>query len=397
MADDPENKGTSLEEAVAEAPSSLDEVKDAIGAEGTIASIRSRISKMRADGEGDAATLVEDEPASPGEEKTPEEKEAEEKAALEAKEKAEKEKGGKKKAKGEEKEFKPKYKDHEAAEKGALEATQLATTKAEEAKAAKEALAEREAEVVDLKKKLEAAQPEKTPEQKAEEVKATREERKAQIAGVIKTATRKAIVAIDDIDQTKTREEQQELATAAWTEALTDALLEAGVSAASLSKAEVEKIYEEKIKASKAEEDAAKAEARKQKVVEDNAHILEEAEKLAAGFGLDMTKGSADYRLFHSLKADLANQKFMEAEEAPPLKDQVEWVYNEVVKLKGGVAATSAEEKEKQRKIQERQSILARGLNKPPDKEETLDKPVSIAEIRRGVTQQARDRQRAGR
>src|SRR5271157_3076206 len=106
MADDPGKEALSLEEAVAEAPTNLEEVKDAIGADGTIASMRSRIPKMRVDAE--SGILVEDKPAS--QEKTAEEKEAEEKAASEAKSK----KGEKKEEK---EEFKPEYKDHQAAEK----------------------------------------------------------------------------------------------------------------------------------------------------------------------------------------------------------------------------------------------------------------------------------------
>jgi len=211
---------------------------------------------------------------------------------------------------------------------------------------------------------------------------------------VAKAATAVALKVIDDIDQTLPREQQTDLAAAAWSEAIAEALLEAGISAASLTEAEVEKLLEKKLKANK---EAEQEEKKKQTKEEAEASMWSDVYKLAEGFGLDMAKGSADYRLFHSFAEDLAQQEFMKGETPPPLKDQVEWVYKEVIKVKGGVAQTSEEEKEKQRKIQERNSILTRGLTRNENKEEPLTEPVRIVDIRKQITESAREKQRAAR
>ena len=256
-------------------------------------------------------------------------------------------------------EFSPKHKTWEETEKSRVEAERemheaktLAATERAARETAEAKLAEKEAA--------------KTPEKPVEEVKPpSREEQKTRLRSVASVANQKALDKIDTLDSTDPDYRKQ--VAEAWAEANTEALMEAGVGG--VSQESINKMVTEQVQVTlKAEREATAAE----RVKEDERRKLSAEERtrqdaidLAKGAGLDMTPGSADYRLFFDIaEKDLSNQEFMKGTTAPELKTQVEWVVGEYRKLTGKLAQTVQEREEAARKHQDDNTVLGKGGTK---------------------------------
>ena len=371
-------------------PEKADLLADEIGEEGTLASIRARVTRIRRN------------PATDTDEEVPV-TEPEPSAEVKAKE-------GKGTDKGKEKEkpVGPRFKTRAEAEKAHAEAERKmheATTATKEAEAkatqATEARVAAEKEAADLKEKLEAALAAKPPEKKEESAKKgeTEEELDAQFEAVAKAANEEAITAIaaledpDTYDQDAVKSHNKKVA-AFWTRA--NAKIIKAAKQTSVSPEAVAKIVEQQLEAKEAAIKAAKAEDDKKtaadKAVEEDARTWASAFEMAGKSGLDVTEGSVERDLFEIIaKRDLAKQEFMKAETPPPLKEQVEWVVKQVNERLGKKIDQTDERRRKARKHQEANQPLIRGGDTKPPGEENLSEPVSLASIRQQVT----DRQRA--
>ena len=361
-----------------------------IGEEGTLASIRARVTKIR---RNPATDTDEEVPAV-----VPEVKAKEEAKAAPVQEDD--------KGKEKEKPAGPKFKTRAAAEAAHAEAERKmheATTDAAqktEALAAKDAaLALSKKEAAELKTKLEEAlkKPPEEAKPAEEEVKPpTKEERKAQLLEVSKTANAKAIEKIDTLDRSLPN--YKALVGEVWAEAYTETLLEANLGSP-LTQAEIDKMVAKSMKAQKEVQDAVKAEEDKKtaavKAEEANAALWTQAFELAGKSGLNVAEGSAERDLFEIIaKRDLPKQEFMKGETAPPLKDQVAWVVKEVNTRLGKKIAQTDEERRQAREHQERNQPLTRGgVTKPPG-EENLSEPVSLGTIRQQIVASQRARHR---
>ena len=388
MAEKEEGFVESIEGQVTPEKSAL--LANEIGEEGTLASIRARVTKIRRNPSTDTdeeVPVTEPEPS----------------AEFKAKE-------GKGTDKGKEKEklAGPRFKTRAEAEKAHAEAERRmheATTesaKKDEVLAAKDAaLALAQKEAADFKEKLEAALAAKPPEKKEEPAKKgeTEEEFDAQFEAVAEAANEEAINAIaaledpDTYDQEAVKAHNKKVA-AAWTRA--NAKIIKAAKQTSVSPEAVAKIVADQLAAKEEAAKAEKVEADKKmstdKAAEENARVWKEAIDLAGKSGLDMTEGTAERDLFDIIaNRDLAKQEFMKAETPPPLKEQVEWVVKQVNERLGKKIDQTDERRRKARKHQEEHQPLIRGGDTKPPGEENLSEPVSLASIRQQVT----DRQRA--
>jgi hypothetical protein len=255
-----------------------------------------------------------------------------------------------------------KYKTHEEAEAGAREHQAAFTKKSEEAAREKEARETAERERDELKQKLEEAS--KPPEKPAEETKpATREEQKTRLMSVSTPATKKALAKIKELDRTDEHYDDQ--VAAAWAEATTEALLEAGLGGG-VSQEAIDKMVAEKVKATyAAERDAdktAREEKRKKDDADEAARIEAKARELGTKVGLDLDDPeSADSIIWDRM----AKQIPQEVYDKNSLEAQVEWVAAEVRQRTGKVAQTAAEREEAARIAQNNNTVLGKGGVKP--------------------------------
>jgi hypothetical protein len=374
---------------MADKSESVTDLAAEIGEEGTLASIQSRVPKLRFDAESD--TLREQPPEK--EEKETEET-AEEKATREAAEK-----------KAQEEKPPQKYKNKAEAEKAALEATRKmteATTETAKEKTAREAAekeaADLKAEAADLRKKLEeanAAKPETEAEKKAKtdaEALSTAERRAA-----LKTATDTALDKIAALERPAAGDQEAEKAyrskvSDAWAEAFEAA----GIGGMKFSKTEMEKMVKETMKAEKEAQEAADKEKNKAAT---EADVNVKAAELATAGGLDMTEGSSDYNNFWFIaQGALQKQDFMKAEKIPALKEQVDWVVAKVKELKAAEVEKLEKERDKTRKTQTRNTPMTKGTTvktEPTDNNESSDRPAySMAELQANIREKAREKHR---
>lgn len=91
--------------------------------------------------------------------------------------------------------------------------------------------------------------------------------------------------------------------------------------------------------------------------------VRTDAEKLAATMGLDMTPGSADYRLFYSHVDELATNPEHEYREKP-FAEQVKWAATGVRQVLGKKIELTEAEKAAALKRQRQNAILERGITR---------------------------------
>jgi len=260
--------------------------------------------------------------------------------------------------------FQPKHATWEETEKARLEAEQ-------KMHAATEETARTRRELEELRQKgveKEAVQP---PEPPAGEVKvATREERKAQLVAVAKVANAKALAKINEIPEFDAEgnhnPQYAELAAEAWAEANAEALLEAGISSAGLSREEVAQLVKEQLQA---EEEAKrqKDEEDRQKQADINART--QAEELATDAGLNMEEGSADYRLFWNVAGEVPEELKAKPGASPEEKKkaftaQVQWAVDKVRGLKGEMVQNKPGADKQAQEVQRQNTVLERGSSR---------------------------------
>lgn len=240
-------------------------------------------------------------------------------------------------------EFKPKYKDHQEAEKGAREHQQKVTEATEQAKRDREAREAAERERDELRQRIaeqEAAKPPDPPAKTPEELEAEQE-------GRIEAALEE-IGELDEADP-----DYKKKVARAWRKA--------GVGGAGQPAAPDPKVLEEMIDARVAKRlqarDAEVVQQREQETVE---QVREKATSLAAKAGLDMEEDSTDEILFWRMAERLPKEM-----DGKPLQEQVDWVVTEVRKRIGRVVQMTDAEREKARKAQAENAVLERGNARP--------------------------------
>jgi hypothetical protein len=230
-------------------------------------------------------------------------------------------------------EFKPKYKSHQEAERGAREHQKKVTEATEQAKRDREAREATERELNELKQKLETA-----PEKPAEPVK-TSEELEAEQEGRIETALDE-ISQLDEFDP-----EYKKKVARAWRKA--------GVGGAGQPAIPIEEITQrvrEQLQAESAQVDP-------QDIRED---IRAQAAKMAGKSGLDMEEGSADSKLFWSQVPRMPKEL-----DGKPFEEQVQWAVNEAQEIKRQVLQSREKLDERGRKVQVENAVLERGAERP--------------------------------
>ena len=241
----------------------------------------------------------------------------------------------------------PRFKSQEEAEKAHLEAETRMHTATTEAADLKRQNAE-------LQKKLEVAERplEKPTEEKPVVKPPTEEERMAKIVEATKAANAVAVPKLraldpDDPDyEQKYADIQTEIAIAT-----AKALLEVGISTASLSREEVEQIYQEKLDAERKKGEATEA-----------ARIEVKAKDIAIKSGLDLSDPeSLDSIVWDRMKGQIPEEIYAKG----TLEAQVEWVTAEVRKRIGKAALTEAERQAAARIAQENNQPLGKGGQKP--------------------------------
>lgn len=284
-------------------------------------------------------------------EETPEEKVAREAAEVEAAAAA----------------AKPKFATLEEWEKGYKEAeTRMHTATGETAK-------EREAREV-AEKRAEAAET-KLAEKEAEIKRIADEAAKPKVLSEDEqdTVFENALSEIADLDRSDPDHKKQ--AAKIWRKAIAS-------SGDSRPLPDPEKIAEdaatrawEKIQAKQAEATAKTAEERDR---ENRERLNREASDFAKQAGLDMTPGSADYRLFWDIaNNDLGNQEFMKGDNLPPPVEQFKWVTGEAKRLLGKKVEQTEAERKAAAAAQKRNTVMGKGLNFTPSKETPKTKTLS--------------------
>ena len=131
----------------------------------------------------------------------------------------------------------------------------------------------------------------------------------------------------------------------------------------------------EKLQIKQTAESAKTAEARQR---ENQERINREANDFAKQAGLDMTPGSADYRLFWDIAHnDLHEQEFMKGDKLPPPDEQFKWVTGEAKRLKGQVVEQTEAERKLAAEAQKKNAIMGKGVNFTPSKETPRTKTLS--------------------
>jgi hypothetical protein len=108
---------------------------------------------------------------------------------------------------------------------------------------------------------------------------------------------------------------------------------------------------------------AADAKAAAEAEVNEAATVREKADKLATTMGLDMTPGSAEYRLFYSHVDELAANPEHEFY-AKPFEEQVKWATSGVRQILGKKIELTDAERAAARRTQNRNAVLERGVTR---------------------------------
>jgi len=246
-----------------------------------------------------------------------------------------------------------KYKSHEEAEKAYEEAQRKmheATTEASQLRESQEAL---QKEIEELKAKMEEEPPPPPPPPP------TAEERKAKLLAVAKSANQKALGRIAQLDRSD--DDYTEQVAEAWGEAHAEALMEAGISASSLSEDEIGKIVKRQYEAERESERKARADRAAKEQQEAGERLWQKAVTLAEDAGLNMQdRKSADYILFDSFSREIPDEYH-----GKPLQDQVGWVVGQVRSRVGQVVESSKQREALARRHQEDNAVLGRGSQTP--------------------------------
>jgi hypothetical protein len=257
-------------------------------------------------------------------------------------------------------EFKPKYKDHQAAEKGAKEHQALATRKAEEAKQDREARETAERERDELRAKLAEKETAVAPEKPVEPEKTSEEQEAAQEAKIEQALDE--IAQLDEFDP----DYKKKLAKA-WRKAGIGGSGQPAIPAGQALDAIIDKRVEERFQAKEAEKVAAA-----KKTEEGN--VRTRAGALAGKSGLNMEEGTADHKLFWATVGDMPKEF-----DDKPFEEQVQWTVNEVRRLKGEVVQSKAEMEARARKVQNDNAVLGRGADRP--QKPTAPEPYTLGSI----------------
>ena len=132
----------------------------------------------------------------------------------------------------------------------------------------------------------------------------------------------------------------------------------------------------EKLQAKQAAESAKTAEERQR---ESQERLDQQANDFAKQSGLNMTPGSADYRLFWDIAHnDLGEQEFMKGDSPPQLEEQFKWCADKAKAIRGQVVEQTDAERAAVLAAQKNNQVLGKGSN-PPPKEPV--KPRSLSEM----------------
>lgn len=255
-------------------------------------------------------------------------------------------------------EWKPKYKDHKAAEKGAKEAERMMHDATARAKAVESENQTIKGEIAELRGAIDALK--KAPEtKKAEEQAAEAPLTKKEAAAKVATALKK--MGELDVEDAEYHNKVAEL----W--------VEAGFGAKeTLDKSVVEDLVENRLRQAletqRAAEDAKRAEL----------SAVDYANKKATEIGLEMTPGSADHKLFWLISG--------QAPKDISFDEQIAYVAKEVRNLRG---PSSTELKTKAADAQKKNSVLGRGSSavdiSSKQQASNSGKPMSITEALKAV------------
>ena len=265
----------------------------------------------------------------------------------------------------------PRFKSQEEAEKAHAEAERrmtVATTEAADERKAREKL---ELELEELR--LQQTKPPEKKEEKPVVAAPTDDERMAKITEATKAANRAALPKLRalDPDDPDYEEKYSDLMTEI-NAATVKALLEVGISTASLTREEVEQIYQDKLDADRQKGEATEA-----------ARVETKAREIGVKLGLTLDDPeSADAIIWDRYKSKIPQEVF----DKNSLEAQVEWVAAAVRKVTGKAALTKAEKEEAARIAQENNQPLGRGGVKPktlPKKEQEGSLADDFADARK--------------
>ena len=246
---------------------------------------------------------------------------------------------------------KPKYASIEEAEKGATEATREMHTAKEEASRERKAREALEVETETTKKEL-------ADLKAAQEVQAAVAEA-AKSRPKLKEKYAEALKKIQDIPLSRDPETGDVVYPADYDDQVADAWAGTGVDPEAIAR-EAAKIAREELRQEQAAEGA---KTKEEKDAAARKEIRGDAEKMASGAGLDMTPGSADYRLFYTFVDELVDNPEHEYKEKP-FEEQIKWAAGEVRKSLGKKIELTDAEREAARKVQEKNAILQRGVSR---------------------------------
>jgi hypothetical protein len=304
--------------------------------EGSLASILEKAPHPVFTGHPAAAAEEEETPPGPGEEATPPEVTP----------------------KGEEKppeppeppEFKPKYKNQEEAERAHQEAERRmheATTQAAQEKEAREA-AERERD--GLKAKLAEKETTKPPEPPAKTQEELDAEREAKIEA-----------ALDEIEQLDTSApDYRKKVAKAWAKAGFGGGGQPAIPGSKELEEMVGRLVADRLQEREAADAAQRQKDEEDRQARENANLRTKAEDLATQAGLNMGKGTVDYRLFWDVAGEISDEV-----KAKPFAEQVNWTVGEVRRLKGEVVQTTDQARQRGQENQKNNSVLEKGANRP--------------------------------
>jgi hypothetical protein len=245
-----------------------------------------------------------------------------------------------------------KYKTLEEAEKAAREAaTRMheATTEASELRKAREAA---EAEAKAVRKELEelkAAQATRAAEEEAA---------KSRVNLQVKYAT--ALKKIREIKLERDEETGEVIYPPNYDEEVAAAWAETGVDPEQVAKTAAKLAREEL----RREQEALTAQTVEERKAEERKQIRVKVETIGTAEGLDMTQGSADWRIFQSFVDELADNPEHEYYNKP-LEDQVKWAANGVKSVLGRKIEMTDTERKAAAERQKKQTVLTRGITRP--------------------------------
>ena len=160
-----------------------------------------------------------------------------------------------------------------------------------------------------------------------------------------------------------------------WRKAISDAGLSRAPADPELTADEVANKAWTKFQAKQEAENVKTAEQRER---ENNERIHEQANEFAKKSGLDMTPGTAHYRLFWDIaNNDLAKQEFMKGEKPASLEEQFKWVTEEAKRLTGQVVQQTDAEREAAAAVQRNNRVLGKGVSFETPKEPPKKRSMS--------------------